>query len=125
MIARIENPHSLLLVDIHCICVSAFCTRSFLKSSRKSAARVKLTVTHTTLSPSLSCSLSHTHTHQYIADYNRDLCQTSPILSPCVGDVSWTETSGGESEQIVSVFLFPLFLSPLSHRGVARPWERE
>lgn len=63
--------------------------------------------------PHCCLSLSRSHTHQYIADYNRDLCQTSPILSPCVGDVSWTETSGRESEHIVSVFLFPPYrLSP-------------
>ncbi len=115
MIARVKNPHSLLLVDIHSICVSAF----ILDLSWNPAESLQLTVTHTTR------SLSLTHTHQYIADYNRDLCQTSPILCLCVGDVSWTETSGRESEQIVSVFLFPLFLSPLSHRGMVCPWERE
>jgi len=68
------------------------------------------------LSPTLLClsitvSDSLSHTHQFIADCNRDLCQTSPNLSPCVGDVSWT---GGESKQIVSVFISSIQALPFS-----------
>lgn len=116
----ISNP---ICLAVHVSCCASYCLALFRDTAESLQPLWSLLSPQSTVPLSLSPSLSRTHGNT--GDYNRDLCQTSPILNPFARDVSWTETSGGETEQILSVFLFPMYRGCLSLCVVPCPCERE